>query len=47
MQNLWYYSAAYIDRSINGDELNEDYNMASVQAYEDGDEALSEDEPKK
>lgn len=39
MQNLWYYSAAYIDRSINGDQYNEDYQVGILQAYDNGDES--------
>ncbi len=39
MQNLWYYSASYINRSINGDEFNEDYKAGLVQAFNSGDEA--------
>jgi hypothetical protein len=38
MQNLWYYSASYVNRSINGDEFNEDYEVGLIQAYDDGDE---------
>lgn len=40
MQNLWYYSADYVNRSINGDEFEEDYKIGLVQAYQNGDEAL-------
>lgn len=40
MQNLWYYSAFYINRSINGDEFNEDYRMGILQAYDNGEEAV-------
>lgn len=40
MQNLWYYSAFYVARSINGDALNEDYKDGIRQAYENGNEAL-------
>jgi tRNA A-37 threonylcarbamoyl transferase component Bud32 len=39
MQNLWYYSASYVNRSINGDEFNESYDVGIIQAYDDGDEA--------
>lgn len=40
MQNMWYYSAFYVNRSINGDELDENYKDGILQAYENGDEAL-------
>ncbi len=40
MQNMWYYSALYVNRSINGDSLDEDYKEGILQAYETGDEAL-------
>jgi tRNA A-37 threonylcarbamoyl transferase component Bud32/anti-sigma-K factor RskA len=40
MQNLWYYSAWYIHRSINGDEFDEDYKVGLVQAYESSDEPV-------
>lgn len=39
MQNLWYYGASYIERSINGNPLEDDYNIGMVQALEAGDEA--------
>jgi hypothetical protein len=39
MQNLWYYSASYVNRSVNGDEFNEDYKIGLVQAFESDDEA--------
>ena len=38
MQNLWYYSAFYVSRAINGDEFDEDYKVGILQAYDDGDE---------
>lgn len=37
MQNLWYYSGDYINKSINGDELNENY-LGIVQAFAANDE---------
>ena len=40
VQNLWYYSASYIDRSINGNSLDEDYNVGIAQAFESSNEAL-------
>jgi serine/threonine protein kinase len=40
MQNLWYYSGSYVNRSINGDEFDEDYTDGIVQALENDDEAL-------
>jgi hypothetical protein len=40
MQNMWYYSAFYINRAISGDKLDEDYKAGILQAYEAGDEAL-------
>lgn len=40
LQNLWYYSAFYIDRAVNGDKYDEDYKIGIVQAYQDGNEAL-------
>ena len=39
MQDFWWYNAFYVDRSINGDEFDDDYNVGIVQAYENGDEA--------
>lgn len=39
MQNLWYYGASYIERSINGNPLDDDYKVGMVQALEAGDEA--------
>ncbi len=39
MQNLWYYSASYVNRSINGDELDENYKVGITQAYKNHDEA--------
>ncbi|HJS20343.1 MAG TPA: protein kinase [Anaerolineales bacterium] len=39
MQNLWWYNAFYIDRSINGDQFDEDYKIGITQAFESGDEA--------
>jgi hypothetical protein len=38
MQNLWYYSAFYVNRSINGHEFDEEYKIGIIQAYDDGDE---------
>lgn len=40
MQNLWYYSASYVNRSIKGDEFEESYKVGLVQAYKDGNETL-------
>ena len=37
MQNLWYYSGEYVNKSINGDDLNKQY-QGIVQAFEAGDE---------
>jgi len=39
MQNLWYYSGDYINKSINGDELNRNY-LGIVQAFESTDETI-------
>lgn len=39
MQNLWYYSASYVNRSINGDELDENYKVGITQAYKNAEEA--------
>jgi serine/threonine protein kinase len=39
MQNMWYYSGEYINKSINGDDLNDAY-QGIVQAFEAGDEAV-------
>jgi len=39
MQNFWWYNASYVDRSINGDEFDDDYKIGIVQAYENDDEA--------
>jgi hypothetical protein len=39
MQNLWYYSASYVNRSINGNEFEEDFKVGMVQAFNNGDEA--------
>jgi serine/threonine protein kinase len=39
MQNLWYYSASYVNRSINGNEFEEDFKVGLVQAFNTGDEA--------
>ncbi len=39
MQNLWWYNANYINRSINGDPLDENYKVGIVQAYQNQDEA--------
>ncbi|MGE5777034.1 MAG: protein kinase domain-containing protein [Chloroflexota bacterium] len=38
MQNLWYYSGDYVNKSINGNDLNKQY-LGIVQAFETGDEA--------
>jgi hypothetical protein len=38
MQNLWYYSGDYINKSINGDDLNKQY-LGIVQALQTNDEA--------
>jgi tRNA A-37 threonylcarbamoyl transferase component Bud32 len=40
MQNLWWNNAFYVDRSINGDQFDQDYTTGLVQAFQDGDEAL-------
>jgi hypothetical protein len=37
---MWYYSAFYVARSINGDELDEDYKEGLLQAFKSGDEGL-------
>jgi len=39
MQNLWYYSGDYVNKSINGDDLNQAY-QGIVQAFEAGDETV-------
>jgi serine/threonine protein kinase len=39
IQNLWWYNANYINRSVNGDPLDENYKVGIVQAYENQDEA--------
>jgi hypothetical protein len=39
MQNLWYYGGDYIDKSINGDDLDKSY-QGIVQAYQAKDEAI-------
>ena len=39
MQNLWWYNASYVNRSINGDEFEADYKVGIVQALKDNDEA--------
>ena len=39
MQNLWWYNAFYINRSINGDQFEDNYKVGIVQAYQDQDEA--------
>jgi serine/threonine protein kinase len=39
MQNLWWFNAFYVDRSIHGNEFDSDYKTGIVQAYQDGDEA--------
>ena len=39
MQNLWYYSGDYINKSVNGDELNPEY-LGIVQAFEAGNETV-------
>jgi len=39
MQNLWYYGASYVDRSINGDQQDEEYKIGIVQAYKNNAEA--------
>jgi hypothetical protein len=39
MQNLWWYNANYINRSINGDPLDQNYKVGIVQSYQDKDEA--------
>jgi serine/threonine protein kinase len=38
MQNLWWFNAFYIERSINGNEFDTDYKVGIVQAYESDDE---------
>jgi serine/threonine protein kinase len=38
IQSFWYYSGDYINRSINGDDLNEEY-LGIVQAFEANNEA--------
>jgi serine/threonine protein kinase len=40
IQNLWWNNLYYIERSINGDQFDEEYSAAIVQAYEKEDEAL-------
>jgi serine/threonine protein kinase len=40
MQNLWWYNANYINRSINGDEFDENYKVGIVQAYQNQDEDM-------
>jgi serine/threonine protein kinase len=39
MQNLWWYNANYINRSINSDPFDQDYKVGIVQAYANKDEA--------
>jgi serine/threonine protein kinase len=39
MQNLWWYNANYINRSINGDPLDQNYKVGIVQAFQGKDEA--------
>ncbi len=38
IQDFWWYNASYVNRSINGDEFDDDYKIGIVQAYEDDDE---------
>ncbi|HMB21518.1 MAG TPA: hypothetical protein VKP08_01745, partial [Anaerolineales bacterium] len=38
MQNLWYYSGDYVNKSINGNDLNKQY-LGIVQAFETSNEA--------
>ena len=40
MQNLWWYNANYITRSINGDEFDENYKVGIVQALQNEDEPM-------
>jgi len=39
MENLWWYKAFYVNRSVIGDEFDEDYKTGIVQAVQNGDEA--------
>jgi serine/threonine protein kinase len=39
LQNLWWYNANYINRSINGDQFDENYKIGIVQALQKKDEA--------
>jgi hypothetical protein len=39
MQDFWWYYGFYVNRSINGDEFDDDYKLGIVQAFETGDEA--------
>jgi len=39
MQNLWYYSGDYVNKSINGDQFDKEY-LGIVQAFAAGDEAI-------
>ncbi len=47
MQNLWWYNANYINRSINGDQFDENYKIGIVQALQNKDEASSGKRPRK
>ncbi|MEO8358170.1 MAG: hypothetical protein ABI621_19875, partial [Chloroflexota bacterium] len=38
IQDFWWYNASYVNRSINGDEFDDDYKIGIVQAYENDDE---------
>ena len=40
MQNFWWYNGSYVDRSINGDPDDVNYEIGIVQAYENGDEPM-------
>jgi hypothetical protein len=39
MQNFWWYNGSYVDRSINGDPADDNYEIGIVQAFENEDEA--------
>lgn len=39
MENLWWYKSFYVNRSINGDQFDEDYKIGILQAFQNNDEA--------